>query len=87
MRDTKIKGDVNARFKVLGTKTCIHCQILKALLKGKGYPFCEEENIEKVRELGFSSYPILVDNSTGMAYDFETALDMINKGELRFENK
>ena len=30
MRDTKVKGDANARFKVYGTKTCIHCQILKA---------------------------------------------------------
>ena len=46
MRDTKVKGDANARFKVYGTKTCIHCQILKALLKGKGYPFCEEKKNE-----------------------------------------
>ena len=35
MRDTKVKGDTNARFKAYGTKTCIHCQILKALLKGE----------------------------------------------------
>lgn len=65
---------------IYSTPICPRCKVLKAKLEKKGINYIEEQNIEKMRELGIDSVPFLqVDGSSLM--DFSEANKWINEQE------
>lgn len=50
---------------ILYSTGCPQCNILKEMLQKKNIIFQIEDNVEKMKELGFSSLPMLsIDNKT-----------------------
>ena len=62
---------------VLYTTHCPICMLLEKNLKDKNIPYTENNNVEEMKSLGFSSVPVLkVDNKYMMATE---AIEFLNK--------
>lgn len=67
---------INYRFKIYTQAVCPKCRVLKKMLEDRNINYTECTDIEKLKDLGFTSTPVL-ETEEGIMMDFTTAVKYI----------